>query len=167
MSKKEHGIHGYIIMIQHVEKHPQVAEYNDNYNWEICDDISIDSGQAGIYDLSYYRNDNNTEGCQLANYIINHTHEKGNKWYAMNCSVTGLKYRSIPAGIIPNGVVSSSGYGDGCYNVYVTKQKQKIIGIKINFSDESDSEESDDIEENLRAIKEINKIYENSKKKKK
>jgi hypothetical protein len=36
-------------------------------------------------------------------------------------------------GAYDKGVVSSSGLGDGCYDVYVAKHGEKIVGIHIDF----------------------------------
>ena len=43
------------------------------------------------------------------------------------------------AGIVDNTVVSSSGYGDGCYDVYVARNKNdKVIAASIEFIDEEE-----------------------------
>jgi hypothetical protein len=73
-----------------------------------------------------------------------------NKWYYWNCSrtldtslhkdeiITEDEYlnRITHAGIVPFGCVSRSGYGDGCYECFVVKKKNKIVAIKVIFIDE-------------------------------
>jgi hypothetical protein len=35
--------------------------------------------------------------------------------------------------VYDSGIVSSSGYGDGSYNLYVARKKKKIVGFIIEF----------------------------------
>jgi hypothetical protein len=57
-------------------------------------------------------------------------------------------------GVIPFGCVSSSGYGDGCYEVtYISDKNNEAVRVEINFipdedSDEEYSDEEDSEEEN-------------------
>lgn len=87
------------------------------YQWEKeKHKIGIDSGQAGIYDLKYYRNDGK---------------KSGDAWYEMNSQLSSKP--TDYAGAISYGAVSSAGFGDGIYSVYVTKNDSKIVGVKIVF----------------------------------
>jgi hypothetical protein len=79
--------------------------------------ICVDSGQAGIYDAAHFKDDNDND-----------------KWYDMNCKIT-ISHEHC-AGIIPYGIVSKSGYGDGIYDLFVSKKNKKIVGVRIVFIDE-------------------------------
>lgn len=84
--------------------------------------IDVDSGQAAIYDAKYFADDNQASG--------------NNTWYDINSMATDTKKQ---ASIIPNGVVSSSGYGDGAYDLYVKKSdNNKVVAVKIVFITEDD-----------------------------
>ena len=64
----------------------------------------MDSGQAGIFDASHYDDDSIFREKAACNY--------GTEWYNHCCDIT----LSWPcAGVLPYGVVSSSGFGDGGY----------------------------------------------------
>lgn len=52
-------------------------------------------------------------------------------WYEMCCDKT---LSNENAGVIPGGVVSSSGYGDGGYDAFIAKNSNgQVIGVKIVF----------------------------------
>ena len=86
---------------------------NNISEWEFVDDIGVDSAQAGIYDLAYYRNNENS-------------------WNDMNWSISSKP--TVYAGIISHGAVSLSGYGDGFYPVYISKNSQsQVVAIRIIF----------------------------------
>lgn len=106
----------------------------DELKWEACDGfIGVDTGQAGIYDSKYFKDDSIVGDYPLAEYITN-IDEKGEKWYSMCCQQTydesNPKKR---AGTIPYGVVSSSGWGDGAYDYGVTKKNGLICGVEVLF----------------------------------
>ncbi|AYV84999.1 MAG: DUF4241 domain-containing protein [Satyrvirus sp.] len=79
-------------------------KYRDiDYDWIFCDHISVDSGQAGIYDYSAYHGRDPDFCC--------------------------VEY----ADALECGVVSNSGFGDFMYDFYISKKNGKIVGIKIVF----------------------------------
>lgn len=95
-----------------------LAKLADNsLAWSMIEDIGVDSGQAGIYDLKYYRDDR----------VVS-----AESWYELNCTITSkpIDY----AGSIPFGAVSTSGYGNGFYPVYISKNPEsKVVGVRIVF----------------------------------
>jgi len=98
--------------------------------------VGVDSGQAGIFDREHYRDDSVVKGVSRK---ADETIRPEEPWYSICCDRT----LSEPgAGIVPFGVVSSSGFGDGSYRCYLMKTREGIIqGIKIVFiEDEEDSE---------------------------
>ena len=106
------------------------------YNMEI--NCSVDSGQLGIFDAENYVGD---------------TDDDEREWYFNICRVTcpdwdGVKENRPSYGIIPDGTgfVSSSGYGDGCYSVYLAKDNNgDLMGFRVTFIDENDEDENDDM----------------------
>lgn len=118
--------------------------------WEVCPaEIGVDSGQAGIFDISDYRKD----GMDIEVPTVAYDGEsfekfdrmlpieaEGDDWYRKICKLTlgkeGWGYYST-------GVVARSGYGDGGYVLYVAKNEEgQIIGFSIDFLvEEIDTEE--------------------------
>lgn len=119
--------------------HASIINENDtpdkikNQKWEKIMDLGVDTGQIGIHDINHFRNDLDANNKKLAEYIKpDDMKDPGEKWYAMVCAVT---YNDNPsnAGIIPYGVVSSSGWGDGIYELYSLTNENNVIGLKIIF----------------------------------
>ena len=110
-----------------------------NGNWErVGNVIGVDSGQAGIFDNAHYKDDSVCEGLtRRYNDIIC----EENIWYSWCCDRT---LDDNGAGTIPYGVVSSTGYGDGCYDMYVLKDKDNktVVGIMIDFGLMEEDEET-------------------------
>ena len=87
----------------------------NNLEWKFIDDVCVDAGCVGIYDLPYYCGDDE------------------NMWRSINYNIMS---KQPHAGVIPNGAVSSSGYGDGIYPVYILKNSEsQVIGVKVVFID--------------------------------
>ena len=111
----------------------------DNLKWKECIGamVGVDSGQAGIFDLPYYRKDSvfDTDSEFNKNFPSNIQDEEGDKWYGHMCDKTSGEEGW---GHFENGVVSTSGYGDGSYNLYVAKVNRKVVGICIDFGVEPD-----------------------------
>lgn len=95
------------------------------------DQIGVDSGQCGIFSIESYRNDEvQIERPELAGgFNINHD-EPGDSWYESMCHFTLGDKRW---GEYSEGVVSSSGFGDGQYVCKVAKVDKKIVGITLDF----------------------------------
>ena len=96
-------------------------------------DGGVDSGQLGFYDLNHYKKHEDIKSEPEHNYGDN-----GEWWYGANCDVT---LEGIGAGVIPFGCVSSSGYGDGSYPIFIQKDTDgKIIAIKAVFIGDKEEE---------------------------
>lgn len=85
--------------------------------------IGVDSGQAGFFDYDYFLK----------------TREKENsnwEWYKEICNLT-YKDDEFSGGIKDNKCcVSSSGYGDGCYFLYVhTNSKDEVVSACVDFTE--------------------------------
>ena len=87
--------------------------------------IGVDSGQAGFFDLDFYRKN---EGGEVGDL---------NTFYGLACAIT---LSPKQAGVIKNrGVVSASGFGDGCYDVYISRDEVgKIVAASVFFIEEED-----------------------------
>ena len=94
-------------------------------------DIGVDSGQAGFFDEEYYKENQGGE------------FDDKDSFYGKCCDLT---LSEIQGGVIDNkGTVSSSGYGDGCYPLYVIRNEDgKVVIAWIDFIDEEENEEFDD-----------------------
>lgn len=96
-------------------------------------DVGVDSGQAGIFCMTGYRNDEVAEGITtppLDRPFVLPYRENGDKWYDKMCQFTlsGDRWGSYDTG-----VVSCSGIGDGGYRCLVAKKNGKIVGIAIDY----------------------------------
>ena len=103
------------------------------HQWEkISAEIGVDSGQAGIFDEFSYRNDSLIKENPKWYFDKN---EIGDKFYGKCCDIT----LDEQAGELEMGFVSSSGYGDGGYDCFISKNSTgEIIGIKVVFISEED-----------------------------
>lgn len=109
----------------------------DTMKWELHDGtLGVDSGQCGIFDEATYRNDevgrtiDFLNGKSPFNFPYN-TDGTGEVWYEKMCDRT---LNDDQWGIYDSGVVSSSGFGDGSYSLYIAKNNEdKIIGMLIDF----------------------------------
>ena len=96
---------------------------NDILESESVGYITVDSGQAGFFDLDFFRKNQGGEVGDL------------NTFYGLACAIT---LSPKQAGVIKKrGVVSSSGFGDGCYDVFVCKNEVgKIVAASLFFIEE-------------------------------
>ena len=98
---------------------------NDILESENLGYITVDSGQAGFFDFDFFRKN---EGGEVGDL---------NTFYGLACAIT---LSPKQAGVIKKrGVVSSSGFGDGCYGVYVSRDEVgKIVAASLFFIEEED-----------------------------
>lgn len=118
---------------------------DDLYALELAGfEVGVDSGQAGIYDNDSYGLDSTVEGIPEPDEIFGD--EPGSLWYSVCCSATDSDDH---AGVIPTGVVSRSGFGDGGYTAFYHKDDNgKTDLIAILYIDPSlESQEEDAGEE--------------------
>lgn len=125
----------------HEELSPQLMS---QLYWEKSSiDVGVDSGQAGIFDKSSFKNDSLIK--EDPHFSRNHANEAGERWYAACCDIT---LSDDQAGVLPGGAVSSSGYGDGMYDCFIVKKGDEVVGVKIVFiGDDEDEDEEDLFEE--------------------
>ena len=102
--------------------------------------VGVDSGQAGFFDAGHYRDDRIIDPNRTPT-------EHADLWYDHCCQITLARQQ---AGVLPYGAVSSSGYGDGCYDCFYQRDAfGYIVRAEILFIDAEaeDSEAEDESEE--------------------
>jgi hypothetical protein len=93
--------------------------------------VGVDSGQAGIFDLASYRNDEIAKSITGgAKFSLDRADQPGDLWYEKMCRIT-LDRPSW--GGYDSGVVTSSGLGDGSYDLYTSKVNKKVVALHIDF----------------------------------
>lgn len=121
--------------------------------WEHhCNHIGVDSGQAGVFCMTSYRNDDivvnlpwlTEKGDPFGDHPFRPVKEDGEQWYVKMCDRTLSTEEGW--GTYDTGVVSSSGYGDGQYELLISQMDGMIHGFKIIFIDDSYEEEYDEYE---------------------
>lgn len=101
--------------------------------------VGVDSGQAGFFDAAHYRNE------RVIDPQCTPT-EHADLWYDHCCQITLARQQ---AGVLPYGVVSSSGLGDGCYDCYIQRDAfGYLIRAEILFIDTDACEMEDDDDAN-------------------
>lgn len=115
---------------------------NDSLMWEYHSDIGVDSGQAGIFCESSYRNNEVAAGITTPDIDFPFDDGgPGEAWYVKMCKFT-LSCDGF--GAYDTGVVSSSGIGDGSYPLYVVyDENDKIIAMQIDYLPEDEEDEDD------------------------
>lgn len=95
--------------------------------------VGVDSGQAGFFDLKQFE-DQLSEGRYEA--------PKWEAFYKRCCNLTLETKYSF--GVIEFGAISSSGYGDGGYPLFLKRDEQgKVIAARIVFISQSDEEDEE------------------------
>lgn len=88
--------------------------------------FGVDSGQGGIFDIEKYKGGDDED------------------FYEKACDTT---LEGLGAGTLGFGVVSSSGYGDGGYGYETITEDKEVVGFKIIFIGDEESEEDEDIDD--------------------
>jgi hypothetical protein len=102
----------------------------------------VDSGQFGFFDKEFYRNDESAKDLPKYDFSSDFDKESGDIWYRACCDLTLAKEQW---GVLPNGVVSSSGYGDGSYGVFGEKNAEgEYVAFKVVFIWGDEGDEFDD-----------------------
>jgi hypothetical protein len=104
----------------------------------------VDSGQFGFFDRVHYRNDESSKELPKRDFGDDWDSQDGDSWYRACCE---LKHSEDSWGVLPFGVVSKSGHGDGTYSVVgIKNSNSEYIAIGITFISENDNDEDDDFE---------------------
>lgn len=132
--------------VEAMEKNPrlemELMSSGDLINWG-----GVDSGQFGHFDYANYRKDENAIDLPKV-WEDEWESQEGDKFYRACCYQTLETEDSF--GVIPFGVLSSSGYGDGSYPTYGIKDENgEWVGFMTIFigDDEDEDDEWEDEEE--------------------
>jgi hypothetical protein len=120
--------------------HEEYIDSDLNLNWvEHGGTVGVDSGQSGIFSMRSYRNDEHPIDRGNGDFELSMYDEPGDRWYEKMCQRT-LSDESW--GVYDEGLVSSSGYGDGSYTLFVLMtEDDTVVGFCIDFG--IDEEEFD------------------------
>jgi len=119
--------------------HQDTVEPNVDNDWKKSDiDVGVDSGQAGIFDDKYFKDDDIVDVVKRVHYESICTDEP---WYSICCDRTLCKKG---AGVIPFGCVSCAGYGDGSYNASYIEDGHNVVAIMIDFGLGEEEVDEDD-----------------------
>lgn len=124
-------------------------DFSDTNMWEEHSEIGVDSGQAGIFCETSYRNDTIAESIVTpdSKFDLPGRDSEGDVWYLKMCNFT---LSEDQCGVYDTGVVTSSGIGDGGYPLDIIREKNGyIVGMKITylFDEEDEDEEYEEEEE--------------------
>jgi hypothetical protein len=141
--------HLWVYHIDAVAKNPKILREIEQFNgYQLAFDFGVDSGQFGFFDFANYRNDESAK--DYKKYDFGHDFsmkESGDDWYRAVCHLT-LGEGSW--GVLPNGAVSSSGYGDGSYAVVGIKDDSgEWVAFCVEYiGQEEETDDWDDEDEN-------------------
>lgn len=109
--------------------HQEHADIKSYLQWtEHGGTVGVDSGQCGIFSKDSYRNDSIFKIKPKFEYSGK---EDGDKWYAHMADKT---LSDDSWGAYGYGVVSSSGIGDGSYDLYtLIDNDEKVVGFFIDY----------------------------------
>lgn len=94
-------------------------------------DVGVDSGQAGFFSTELYPKSEESRG----------EFDDERSFYGKVCAMTSGKHSG---GVITEGVVTSSGLGDGSYRCYVAKNSDgEIVGMRVDFIPEEEDDQDD------------------------
>lgn len=98
---------------------------------DAVDMVAVDSGQAMFASKEYY------------DKYLKLSKKEQNAFYDLCCDTTS--HTDLNAGIISDMPISSSGFGDSCYDVYVSRNDNgQIVTAAIEFISELDLDEDEE-----------------------
>ena len=110
------------LTIQHEDYKDIVPDIYSGY------EIAVDSGQAGFFDDYYYQHNQGGDFGDITSL------------FGLACSLTLSKNHG--GILLDKGVVSETGFGDGCYRLFIGKNDDdKIVAASIIFITNSELEE--------------------------
>jgi len=131
--------------------HHKDVHINERAWEEISGTFGVDSGQFGFFDADHYRKAESVKDMAKydfgKDYLSDHTDPDADKWYHACAKITLDNPESW--GVLPNGVVSSSGLGDGSYDVYGIKNVEgEYVAFRVVFIDMDELQEDEEEIEN-------------------
>jgi hypothetical protein len=135
-----------VLFAHHEDNTIELDRLLNGYGQQLPFTFGVDSGQLGFFDFDHYRKDGSVVDLPKYDFGDDYDVTDGDVWYRAVCNIT---LDSEQWGVLPFGVVSSSGYGDGSYRVFgVTDEQTDYVGFIVIFiSDEDIEDEDDDFED--------------------
>ena len=97
--------------------------------------LGVDSGSLGVFDLKGYRNNNVPIPPGKGERIFGAKLGDEDYWYEMMCTRTLSEEQW---GTYDTGVVTSSGVGDGSYNLGLAEYRGQVVGFLVDFQVEEE-----------------------------
>lgn len=99
--------------------------------------IAVDSAQAGIFDFTFFDDDEKIIG-EVENVYDIEMDDDVSKYYVACCDAVASEHQG---GIVPGGAVAMSGYGDGLYQVYIKQDASgEVVSVMIDFLENDEDE---------------------------
>ena len=139
--------HLWVYNLEAVINNPSIKKDIEVFKGYLFPDVfGVDSGQFGFFDFDNYRNDESAKELNKHDFGDDYDTESGDEWYRA-CADLTLATESW--GVLPFGVVSSSGFGDGSYKVKgIEDDKGEWVAFCVEFiPDEGYDYEDDDEDE--------------------
>jgi hypothetical protein len=118
-----------------VATHGQGAVDLDDHRWEVVGNAGVDSGQCGIWDKEAY-------GLNQGGDF-----DDERSFYGRVCHGTSVEPQMIATELF--GVASSSGFGDGGYEVYAIRVNDECLAVKIVYIGEEEYLDVEDDGDNI------------------
>ena len=117
-NEKRFGIRVAVVMAVHLDYVNSIKNEWEPYG--VC--VGVDSGQCGIFDDTVYPATKESGG----------EYDDENSFYGECCKLT---LSDSQGGILKsrNGVVSSSGYGDGSYELLCQRHEGECVALMVDF----------------------------------
>lgn len=132
-----------VLMVSHESNPNPTFDFDEHLPFT----AGVDSGQFGFFDKDFYRNDESAKDLPKYNFSNDFDRESGDVWYRACAQLTLGDERW---GVLPNGVVSSSGIGDGSYDVFAeTNPEGEVIALCVVYLWEDEEEECENCGENI------------------
>ena len=99
--------------------------------------ITVDSAQAGIFEFTFFGDDEKIIG-EVVNVYDIEMDDDVSKYYVACCDAVASEQQG---GIVPGGAVAMSGFGDGLYPVYIKQDASgDIVSVMIDFLESNEDE---------------------------
>jgi len=122
------------LSVRHIDNESGIKDEINN--------LGVDSGQLGFFDSEFYRNDEMATDLPKSDFGENYDRESGDSWYRSVCNLT---LSDEQWGVIPNGVVSTSGIGDGSYFGEIERNGMgEVVSVTVIFLSDEDEDDEDD-----------------------
>jgi len=133
--------HLWVFNVDAVINNPQIKRDIETFKGHTLPfSFCVDSGLFGFFDHDTYRSDEVAKDLKKHDFGEDYDREVGDKWYRA-CADLTLSTESW--GVLPNGAVSSSGFGDGSYEVRGIKDNGEYVAFCVEYIGQDEDEDED------------------------